>query len=404
MSKDDKIVEQCCDFLMELIKCKTISQRFDECKEEFEKCKDLIVSELENLGFECKIINNNIIADFDLGKSRTLGFICHYDVVPANEEKWKTDPFSPVMKEGKILGRGASDDKGGIASFICGIKKMLELGKDPEKCLRGNIKFVCTFDEEVGSKNGMLYLLKNFKKEIIADSYYILDVGMDESITMGCSGIISGKLTAKARKIKEDYPFVQHSAYPFFITNPAHEIIEIGQKIIKEFVPNEEKMISRYPCEKNPLKKEKIWNRFSITMLNCGEKDNIIPDKAEMVFNWRLIPEDDTSKAKSRLLDFLRRIGKINNVDVKFFLEENGYCCENSEDLKILSEVTGLNASVSMGFIDGAHIWKHLNVPAFGYGPCKKNANIHGCDEFIEIKTIDALGDIICDYLTYPLS
>jgi len=400
MRNNDEIVEWCCNFLMELIKCKTISQKFNEYKEEFEKCRDLIVSELENLGFKCKVINNNIIADFNVDKSKTLGFICHYDVVPANEEKWKMDPFSPVKKDGKIFGRGASDDKGGIVSFICGIKKILR-EKDPEKCLRGNIKFVCTFDEEVGSKNGMLHLLKFFRKEMVANSYYILDVGMDETITMGCSGIISGKLTVKARKIKEEYPFVQHSAYPFFITNPAHEIIEIGQKIIEVFIPNEEKIVSEYPCENNPLKKEKIWNRFSITMLKCGEKDNIIPDKADLIFNWRLIPENRTSEAKLRLLDFLRKMGKINDIDIEFFLEENGYCCEKSEDLEILKHVTHLNTSVSMGFIDGAHIWKHLKIPVFGYGPCKKNANIHGCNEFIEVKTIEELGNIICDYLTY---
>ncbi len=401
MSSKDKIVKESVNFLIDLIKCKTISQKFNELKTEFEKCKELIINELESLGFNCKEIKNNIISEFDVGKEKTLGFLCHYDVVPAENEGWITNPFDPVKKEGKVFGRGASDDKGGIASFVCGIKQLLQ-NKDFERNMRGNIKFVCTFDEEVGGKNGILFLIKRCKDELFANSYYILDVEMDNTITMGCSGIISGKIISRGKKIKESYPFVQHSAYPFFITNPIHKIITSGNRIVTEFIKKEEKIDSKYDCEDNPLGREKIWNRFSITMLNGGEKENVIPAKAELTFNWRLIPEDDVKNAKSRLNEFIKSIDE--ELEIMFDMEENGYCSEESDDLDHLKKILDLRASVSFGFIDGAHIWKHLRIPAFGYGPCKKNANIHGRNEFIEISTIRHLGKVICDYLTYPLS
>ena len=71
----------------------------------------------------------------------------HYDVQPVTESEWDNPPFCPILKDGKIFGRGASDDKGGIMTTIWAMESMLHNdGKLPV-----NVKFMFEGNEEVGS-------------------------------------------------------------------------------------------------------------------------------------------------------------------------------------------------------------------------------------------------------------
>jgi acetylornithine deacetylase/succinyl-diaminopimelate desuccinylase-like protein len=112
----------------------------------------------------------------------------HYDVQPAEPlESWNTKPFDPVIKDGKIWGRGADDDKGQLFMHIKAFELMMNTGT-----LSCNIKFMVEGEEEVGSVN-----LENFcsahKAMLSADIILISDttmVSMDiPSITSGLRGL-----------------------------------------------------------------------------------------------------------------------------------------------------------------------------------------------------------------------
>lgn len=85
----------------------------------------------------------------------TLGILAHVDVMPAGNG-WDTDPFSPVVKNGRIYARGASDDKGpGMAAYY-GLKIIQELGLPVSK----KVRFIIGTDEESGWR-GMTHYLEN---------------------------------------------------------------------------------------------------------------------------------------------------------------------------------------------------------------------------------------------------
>ena len=88
------------------------------------------------------------------GDPRPLMLCGHVDVVPALEAGWDRPPFSGVIEEGYVWGRGASDMKGGVASILSACDAFLESGKS----LPASLLFVC--DEETGGENGMRYLLE----------------------------------------------------------------------------------------------------------------------------------------------------------------------------------------------------------------------------------------------------
>ena len=74
----------------------------------------------------------------------------HYDVVPASiENGWDTEPFEPVIKDGKIYARGATDDKGQLMVHVNAFESYMKTGDGPPV----NLKFLLEGEEEVSSPN-----------------------------------------------------------------------------------------------------------------------------------------------------------------------------------------------------------------------------------------------------------
>ncbi|MBQ7489732.1 MAG: dipeptidase [Bacteroidales bacterium] len=112
----------------------------------------------------------------------------HYDVMPVDpEELWNTKPFEPVIKDGKIWGRGADDDKGQSFMHAKAFEFMVKTNQLP--C---NVKFMLEGEEEIGS--GSLYGFCEEHKDLLkADVILVSDTSMiapdKPSITVGLRGL-----------------------------------------------------------------------------------------------------------------------------------------------------------------------------------------------------------------------
>ena len=91
-------------------------------------------------------------------KKPTVLIYGHFDVQPAEPfELWQTPPFSPEVRDGKVWGRGASDDKGGMLIPILSVEALLQTtGR-----LRVNVKFLFEGQEEIGSPNLPAFIAAN---------------------------------------------------------------------------------------------------------------------------------------------------------------------------------------------------------------------------------------------------
>ncbi len=112
----------------------------------------------------------------------------HYDVMPVDpKELWKTEPFEPVIKDGKIYARGADDDKGQAFMHAKAFELMVKTGTLP--C---NIKFMIEGEEEIGSTSLGKFCEGN-KELLKADIILVSDTGMIAkdipSITTGLRGL-----------------------------------------------------------------------------------------------------------------------------------------------------------------------------------------------------------------------
>ncbi|WP_284139523.1 MULTISPECIES: dipeptidase [unclassified Virgibacillus] len=104
----------------------------------------------------------------------TVLFYGHYDVQPVDPiEQWESDPFQPVVRDGRLFARGSSDDKGQVFMQLA----VFEAFMKTEGKLPVNVKVCIEGEEEIGSEN--LYTILHDKKELFAADFAVIsDSGM----------------------------------------------------------------------------------------------------------------------------------------------------------------------------------------------------------------------------------
>lgn len=165
-----------------LISFKTVSPVEDS--EVFEFLADYLESE----GVDVEIHDvdgvKNLTAETGNG-SKSICFNGHLDVVPP-ESDWKvTDPFEPVVEDGRLYGRGATDMKGDVAAMT---KAFIDLHNDPE--FEHSVTLMVTGDEEIGGENGTRHLLEMYEKGGHRFDYAVVGEPTDLDIQTGTRGVL----------------------------------------------------------------------------------------------------------------------------------------------------------------------------------------------------------------------
>ena len=120
--------------------------------------------------------------------AKTVLVYGHYDVMPVDPpDRWETDPFEPVVRDGRIRARGADDDKGQLYMHVKALETMLQTGT-----LACNVKFMIEGEEEIGS--GSIARWCGLHRELLrADIILVSDTSLLSwkvpSITCGLRGL-----------------------------------------------------------------------------------------------------------------------------------------------------------------------------------------------------------------------
>ena len=185
----DRFLEE----LFELIRIPSISSISDH-KPDMEKAANKLKELLLKAGCDKAEVmpsagNPIVYAEkiIDPAKPTVLVY-AHYDVMPVDPiEKWETEPFEPIVKDGKIWARGADDDKGQGMMHIKAFESMVQTDSLP--C---NVKFMLEGEEEIGSPSLPQWCKEN-KDLVKADIILVSDTGMIApdvpSITTGLRGL-----------------------------------------------------------------------------------------------------------------------------------------------------------------------------------------------------------------------
>ncbi len=180
--------------LLELLRIPSVSTD-PERAGEIRRAAAWLRDDLARHGFEADLIETAghpaVFAERHVSDdARTVLIYGHYDVQPADPiELWRSDPFEPVIEDGTIVARGASDDKGQAFAHVKGAEALLEA----EGELPLNVKFLIEGEEEIGSEN-LADAIAAHRDRLAADVVVISDgamlPGKVPTLTYGLKGLV----------------------------------------------------------------------------------------------------------------------------------------------------------------------------------------------------------------------
>jgi len=308
-------------------------------------------------------------------------------VVPATS-KWKTEPFKPVIKGGKVYGRGVADMKGNIACTLMAIESLKQSGVDP-KC---NIEVSFTPDEETGGRSGFGYLVK---KGIIKPDFAICEGYSNDFASYGNKGLIWFKIEVRGKSCHSCEPYNGINSFEKMVS-VANELMKLGRKIVKrktEFKTKKE--IDRHP---------------TMTMggeLYGGHKTNIVPDRSVFTIDRRVLPEESMEDVKREILSAIDRLKKKDrdlNVKVKVLNQEGPVASNENNALskefkRSIRKV--LNKKGKVALLAGATDIRFLirkGVPCLGYSP-DGGDSCHCDNEYVKIRSLVSTTKIFADVM-----
>jgi succinyl-diaminopimelate desuccinylase len=366
-------------FLRELVELDTNS---DE-KKNYSECAAIIGRYCREAGLKVEVFDSmhdgrpqpNVVATL-AAKSKINILLCtHYDVVPAGDtESWKHPPFALTVEDDRAYGRGVNDNKGNIVASVSAAKELVKRGSS-----KANYRILMSPNEELGGEWGIDYLI-NGPPKIRGDFAIVVDSG-PEYVSMGASGILAGTITVHGTQ--------GHAGYPFRFNNAIHLSIPLLTAML-DYVDVRKKVVSSIPAPPGSPS-QKLWGRFSMTVFKAGSKTNIIPGKADISFDCRLIPEEHPEEAAKQLTAFFERVREETCVDadLKFITKAPGWSSDpNNRYLKTFHEAVKKEVSSSipiaadLGGNDG-HYFTRVGIPAACYGTLADDTNYHGLDEFM---------------------
>ena len=359
-----------------------------------------IVNYIEDAGLTTKVHESNdkmcnIIAtnESDNETSKNLILCGHTDVVPAGDrENWDFDPFSGEIKDGWLLGRGASDMKAGLGGIIFATAA---LGKLNIK-LPGKVTLAIVPDEETGGEYGVPWLLEN--ELITGDGCLIAEPSSPQNPTIGQKGSYWFKLTTFGQP-------GHGSLSPIAGGNAIDDMMIALNEIkklwdIKISPPKEVESLlvdsKRYMDEVEKERKQFYPVLENITVnigkINGGTKSNVIAEKCEVEIDCRLpfgITQDQVTSQIEKNLSTLNieyeieRFGFKSNAN---FTPATNPICKSVVDN--IETVTNKEAYGVMQWASSdARHFRDYNIPVLQYGPAYL-PSIHGYNEKVKTEQI----------------
>jgi succinyl-diaminopimelate desuccinylase len=347
-------------------------------------CQGLVAERLGAAGFRIEDASVNGVTNLWARRGDARPLVCfagHTDVVPPGPlEQWRSDPFAPTVRDGRLYGRGAADMKSSIASFVVAVEQFV--AERPAHA--GSIALLLTSDEEGPSVDGTARVVERLRARGESIDYCIVgepssskDLG--DTVRIGRRGSLTARLTVRGIE--------GHVAYPDQVRNPIHQLAPA----LAELAATE-------------------WDRgndafpptsFQVSNFNAGTGvENVVPGQAQLICNFRFSTASTDAQLRARFEEVLRKhrldYGIAWTLGGKPFLSGRGRLLEAVQRAVQAHAGRAPQLSTGGGTSDGRFIID-ICPEVVELGPV--NASIHKLNEHIELEALERLPLIYLDTL-----
>lgn len=355
------------------------------------------------------------------GSARPLMLMNHTDVVPVQREFWEEEPFSGLIKDGCIWGRGALDTKGLGVSQLLTFLTIKRLGIP----LKRDLVYFAVADEEAGSQFGMEWMEKHHP-ETLEVEYCINEGGGGVTEMFGVERpVFMVAVTEKGplwlRVVAEGRP--GHASVPHednaldrlvralyniqmwqrdLAVSPL--LTEYFDRLKRAGVFQGDATVDglKSAAESDPRIRALLSNTISLTTATAGIKHNVIPARAEATLDCRLLPgirPDEFQHELERVIDDpkvrLERVfagwSEANSFETELFAAIEQVAKEHVEDAVVVPGVT-------VGFTD-SRVFRNRGVISYGFSgglsDPEFSKTVHGHNERIDIESFKLSCQII---------
>lgn len=390
---NEKITQEIIELLAEMVRQKTVnvvSEKLSEhpyLKERGEEYRvaDIVNREFDHWGIPYQVYARNqkrpnVIAGIGSGKSGKILFMPgHMDVVPPGEG-WDTDPFEPVVKEGRMYGRGTLDNKGPlVASMLAGKIMKRVVGEDN---IPGILQVAALSDEEATDADGVDYGIEYLLEEnLIAPTFAIIpDIGYNmKVIEIAEKGRVAYKITTRGKQAHGSTPELGINAI-----YPMAKIISLIENLKLESKPD--------PVFDSPA-------TINLGEIHGGAAPNIVPNHCHIMLDVRIMPDQTPGGVKEVLEKLCQQVA--DDITVEILDQSLPHKVDPDSILvrkikKICRQVRNHEPGL-IGF-GGLTFGKSLHfagVEAVGFGPGDDTA-FHVENEYVDIQQLVDFALIVC--------
>jgi acetylornithine deacetylase/succinyl-diaminopimelate desuccinylase-like protein len=381
---------------------------------------EYVAKKLTEVGIKSELIETapnrvNVVAKIEGADQNRPGLVLHghIDVVPANAADWSVDPFSGVIKDGFIWGRGAVDMKDMDAMILATVRMWQRIGYKPPR----NILLVFFADEEAGSNYGSRWLVKHRPEIFDGYSEAVSEVG-GFSVTItgehrlylieaAQKGIQWMKLTAKGTaghgsfinqdnavtKISDAVARIGAYEWPQLETKTSNFFFrKIAELTGDKYDPKNFKPLLRHLGDAVRMLGATISNTANPTMLEAGYKVNVIPQSASAMVDGRFLPGHE-----NQLQETIKKLAgdeieiEILTRDIALEVEFAGPLVKAMCDAISGEDSAGIPVPYLMSGGTDNKALHDLGIVGYGFSPLKLPKDLdffalfHGVDERVPI-------------------
>jgi succinyl-diaminopimelate desuccinylase len=309
----------------------------------------------------------NVLAELGRGEGPTLLWNAHLDTVPVgNRDAWTTDPFGAELRGGRIYGRGASDDKGGVAAMAAAAIAVAKTGG-----VRGRLRLAFVMGEETGHRGTRAALARG----LTADLAVVGEWSGSARIAVGYRGALWLAVETRGR--------TAHGSRPARGLNAID--LMTGQVL-----PRLKTLPMVFARDPVFMIQEPTWN---VGTIEGGVATNVVADHCRATVDLRLVPGQDPEQVLGQIRDVLDRLrypgGEPARVDLAVLNAIGPFVTATGEPVvstlaTSIEDLLGVPAAyVGKTGVSDANVLAHEGgIPSVAYGP--GNPSGHEPDEYVE--------------------